>query len=382
MNPSSDETVRLSEILERSKIVVTAGAGGVGKTTTAAAMALMAAVLFEKRVLVLTVDPARRLADAMGIEAFGNVVSKVDLSKVPLGDGLRRPKGSLFAAMLDTKSSWDDLVANYAPNQRVKGEILSNPIYKNISGRFIQSHDYIAMERLYELYMSNAYDLIIVDTPPSRSAVDFLDAPAKMAEFFSSKLLRWITAPYRSRIVATAFRPFYMVADKIIGSDFLAQVADFFLLFQTMYDGFVERANAISAILQEQESQFVVVAAPEYLPMREAEFFVGALGERNLNLGAMVVNRSLPDYLASQEAQKYASFLAGKERVGNVQSERDQVLIEMGRTYRTFADLYRSQRSLVATSMVPSSKILFAPYLSREVTDLAALYEIGSSLFQ
>ncbi len=382
MNPSNQGKVRLAEILGNAKIVVTAGAGGVGKTTTAAAMALMAAYTTEKRVLVLTVDPARRLADAMGIESFGNVVSRVDLSKVALGDGYPRAKGSLYAAMLDTKSSWDDLVANYAPNQRVKGEILANPIYKNISGRFIQSHDYIAMERLYELYNSGAYDLIIVDTPPSRSAVDFLDAPAKMAEFFSSKLLRWITAPYRSKFVATAFRPFYMVADRIIGSDFLAQVADFFLLFQTMYDGFVERANAISAILQEPQSQFVVVAAPEYLPMREAEFFVGALEERHLNLGAMVVNRSLPDYLSSQEALGYANYLTGREGQGANLDSRSQVLYEIGRTYKTFADLYKSQRSLVATSMVPSSKILFAPYLSREVTDLNALYEIGSSLFQ
>ena len=124
MSPLNNQPASLPDILEHSKIVVTAGAGGVGKTTTAAAIALMAAVKFEKRVLVLTVDPARRLADAMGIESFGNVVSKVDLSKVALGESGDRPKGLLYAAMLDTKSSWDDLVANYAPNQRVKGEII------------------------------------------------------------------------------------------------------------------------------------------------------------------------------------------------------------------------------------------------------------------
>ncbi len=149
------------------------------------------------------------------------------------------PRGELWAAMLDTKQSWDELVHTHAPDAETRDAILANPLYENITGRFVQSHDYIAMERLYEIHSSGRYDLIIVDTPPTRNAIDFLEAPERMADFFSSRLLRWLTIPARSRIVTMASKPFYTVADRILGSQFLQDIAEFFLLFQTMYDGFV-----------------------------------------------------------------------------------------------------------------------------------------------
>ena len=147
------------------------------------------------------------------------------------------PRGELWAAMLDTKQSWDDLVRRHAPDAATRDAILANPLYKNITGRFVQSHDYIAMERLYEIHASGTYDLIVVDTPPTRNAIDFLEAPERMADFFSSRLLRWLTVPARSRVLNMASKPFYSVADRILGSKFLEDIAEFFLLFQTMYDG-------------------------------------------------------------------------------------------------------------------------------------------------
>jgi anion-transporting ArsA/GET3 family ATPase len=217
--------------------VISCGSGGVGKTTTAAAAAAMAATHLGGKVLVLTVDPARRLANALGLEEFGNVETRVPNSA--FAEVGVTPRGELWAAMLDTKQSWDDLVARHAPDDRTREAILANSIYQNISGRFVQSHDYIAMERLYEIHSSGTYDLIVVDTPPTRNAIDFLEAPDRMADFFSSKLLRWLTAPSKSRVMSAASKPFYTVADRILGSQFLEDIAEFFGLFQAMAPGFV-----------------------------------------------------------------------------------------------------------------------------------------------
>ncbi len=183
------------------------GSGGVGKTTTAAALAAMAATRHGGRVLVLTVDPARRLANALGLEGFGNVEKRVPDSAFEAANV--KPRGELWAAMLDTRQSWDDLVHRHAPDRATEQRILENKLYQNFAGRFVQSHDYIAMERLYEIHSSGTYDLVVVDTPPTRNAVDFLDAPERMEDFFTSRFLRLLIAPYRSRLISMASKPFY-----------------------------------------------------------------------------------------------------------------------------------------------------------------------------
>ncbi|MET0826765.1 MAG: ArsA-related P-loop ATPase, partial [Acidimicrobiales bacterium] len=211
----TDASSSLEALLTANEVVVTCGSGGVGKTTSAAALGAMAASRLGGRVLVLTVDPAKRLANALGLEQFGNVESEVPRSAFT--DVGVQPRGQLFAAMLDTKASWDDLVRLHAPDAATRDAILANPLYQNITGKFVQSHDYIAMERLYEIHSSGRYDLIIVDTPPTRNAIDFLEAPDRMADFFGSRLLRWLTAPARSRVLNYASKPFYSIADRILG---------------------------------------------------------------------------------------------------------------------------------------------------------------------
>src|SRR5438067_7016432 len=201
----------LEQLYAAKEIVIHCGSGGVGKTTTAAAAAAEAAIHLVGQVLVLTVDPAKRLANALGLEQFGNVETRVPAEAFAAANV--EPRGELWVAMLDTKQSWDDLVRRHAPDARTRDAILANPLYTNITAKFAQSHDYIAMERLFEIHASGRYDLLIVDTPPTRNALDFLDAPARMADFFSSRLLRWLTVPYRSRLVTMASRPFYTVAD-------------------------------------------------------------------------------------------------------------------------------------------------------------------------
>ena len=218
--------------------------------------------------------------------------------------------------MLDTQQSWDDLVRRHAPDAKTRDAILANQIYQNISGRFVQSHDYIAMERLYELHSSGRFDLIVVDTPPTRHALDFLDAPARMADFFGSRLLRWLTAPYRSRLMTVASKPFYTMADRILGTKFLGDIAEFFSLMQTMEKGFVSRSREVARILGDRRTTFVVVSTLEAAPVDEAEFFVAALRERHLHLGAVVLNKVLPASLLDREATAAAAVL--QERAGEL----------------------------------------------------------------
>src|SRR5436190_1946448 len=294
-------------LLAAKEIVITCGSGGVGKTSVAAALGTMAAAHLGGRVLVLTVDPARRLASALGLAALGNVETQV-APEAFAAAGVR-PRGELWVAMLDTKQSWDDLVRRHAPDDRTRDTILANPLYTNITARFVQSHDYIAMERLFEIHASGRYDLLIVDTPPTRNALDFLDAPARMADFFSSRLLRWLTVPYRSRLMTLASKPFYTVADRILGTKFLEDIAEFFSLMQTMEKGFVARSREVGRILGDRRTTFCVVTTLEAAPVHEAEFFVEALAQRRLHLGAVILNKVLPASLLDPKASDAAGRL-------------------------------------------------------------------------
>ena len=377
----------MEQLLAAKEIVICCGSGGVGKTTTAAAAGAMAAVNHGGKVLVLTVDPARRLANALGLEAFGNVETLVGAEAFKAADV--EPRGQLWAAMLDTKQSWDDLVRREAPDRATAGKILGNPLYQNVSGRFVQSHDYIAMERLYELHTSGAYDLIIIDTPPTRNAIDFLRAPDRMADFFSSRLLRWLTVPARSRVVNLATRPFYQVADRILGSQFLEDIAEFFLLFQTMYAGFVERARAVTRLLHERRTTFVVVTTLETAPLREAEFFIDALRDDQFHLGALVLNKVLPAYLLDAEAAQVADRLLAEspavaERLGPEAGDPTdvaRVLREVGESYLNFGVVAKREAEQRAELASAPDVVAAVPYFDTDIYDLAGLLRLGRAIW-
>ena len=300
----------LDALLASKEMVLVTGSGGVGKTTVAAALGLSAAVHQGGRILVLTVDPARRLADALGVGALGNRASRVPPSAFSAA-GVE-PRGELWAAMLDTKAGWDELIRRHAPDTDVRDAVLANPLYQNITGRFVHSHDYLAMEQLHELHASGEYDLVVVDTPPSRNALDVLDAPSRMIEFFGSRLLRWLTVPYRSRLFTFASRPFYDIADRVLGSRFLRDIADFFVLFQAMEKGFVARAREVEALLGDPRTTFLVVTTLETAPAHEAAFLARELVARDYHLGAIVANRVLPSSLTRRGALTSAKRLAAK----------------------------------------------------------------------
>ena len=380
----------IEQLLAAKEIVVVCGSGGVGKTSTAAALATIAAADLGGKVLVLTVDPARRLAAAMGLIGLGNAERRV--SPEAFADAGIEPRGELWAAMLDTKQSWDDLIRRHAPDAATRDAILANPLYRNVAGRFVESHDYIAMERLFELHSSGVYDLIVVDTPPTRHALDFLEAPERMAEFFSSRLLRWLLAPYRSRLVNVASRPFYQVADRVLGSAFLRDIAEFFMLFQSMYEGFVERAKAVERVLGDRRTTFVVVTTLESAPAHEARRFVDVLVSKRLHLGALVLNRVLPAELLDQGSSDAArqlsatpeavaaSLLADHPELSDDPKLLARVLHELGDSFLNFQVVAKREAEQRAEIGVAADIVVSVPSLETDIFDIAGLARLAHQL--
>ncbi|WP_298336465.1 ArsA-related P-loop ATPase [Ferrimicrobium sp.] len=293
---------RLLESLMTRERVFVVGSGGVGKTTLAASLAITAALEQELNVLVVTVDPAKRLAGTLGVAALANAPREVELP------GLA-PKGRLWAASVDMKSAWDDLVHQFSPDRATSERILASPIYHNLSAKFIGSYDYAAVQVLAALTADDRYDLVIVDTPPSRNALDFLDAPARLREFFSSPLLALLTLPRRTRLFSAATRPFYIVADMVLGSAFLTDLTDFFADFAKLGPGLVEQSRSFSELLTSPATGFIAIASPYGPSVDEAHRLLRALETRHLHALAFIVNRSLPGRLFTPEAEQARAWL-------------------------------------------------------------------------
>ncbi|MGH9033310.1 MAG: ArsA family ATPase, partial [Acidimicrobiia bacterium] len=273
-------------------------------------------------------------------------------------------------------------------------------LYTNLTSRFVQSHDYIAMERLFEIHATGAYDLIIIDTPPTRNALDFLEAPARMAEFFGGRLLRWLTMPYRvggkrgARVLNVASRPFYQMADRVLGSQFLQDIAEFFLSFQSMYDGFVERAQAVENLLHDRRTTFGVVTTLEGAPLREAEFFCEQLNARRYHLGALVLNKTLPAYLLSPDAAVAADVLVAEAPAiaGALADDTDapepadaertaRVLRTVGDSFRNFAVVAKREAELRSELGRQPEVVATVPNFEIDIYDVAGLARIGEHLF-
>lgn len=375
----------LDHLLASREMILVAGSGGVGKTTIAASLAVAAAQRQRGKVLVLTVDPARRLATALGLESFGNTPVRVTPgTSTPL-------RGELWAAMLDTKAGWDDLIRRHAPDAATRDAVLANPLYENITTRFVHSHEYLAMEQLHDLHATGKFDLVIVDTPPSRNALSILDAPSRMADFFGSRLLRWLTVPYRSRLFTAASKPFYQVADRVLGSRFLQDIADFFVLFQAMEPGFVRRAREVEALLVDPRTAFVVVTTLETAPSHEARFLAHELKERRMSLGAIVANRVLPAGLASRDAATSAQRLTelahgplaravARALPGVSAKAVSPVLAQIGAQFDDLAMVAsaESERRTELAAMAPM--LLTVPWLAGDIHDLSGLTTLADHL--
>jgi anion-transporting ArsA/GET3 family ATPase len=268
-----------------TRIVVCCGAGGVGKTTTSAALALAAAEA-GRTVVVLTIDPARRLAQSLGLVELDNEPRRVD---VPWA------RGELHAMMLDMKRTFDDIVVAHSTPERAQ-QILDNPFYQTLSSSFAGTQEYMAMEKLGQLRAGDRWDLIVVDTPPSRSALDFLDAPNRMSRFLDGTMIRLLTAPSRTgfKIASASFMFFSRIISKILGGQLLRDISSFVAALDTMFGGFRERATATYELLRRPGTWFLVVATPEPDALREASYFVDRLSAEQMPLAGLVLNRTHP----------------------------------------------------------------------------------------
>ncbi len=282
--------------IREAHVLVTTGAGGVGKTTTAAALGL-AAAQHGRRALVLTIDPARRLAQAMGLDTLGDEPTQVPLDEHHRGDGT----GELWAMMLDMQTTFDRLIERHASSPEEAAAIMSNRIYRQLSSTLSGTQEYMAMERLHELHEEGRFDLLVVDTPPTRSALDFLDAPKRMTSFLEGRLLKLLLKPGVAagrgigRMVGAGATAFMRVAGRVTGMELLQDLANFLRDFEGMYDGFKRRAEEVLALLRDPDSRFVVVTSAEPPPLREARFFLERLEQEGLHAAGVVVNRVRPE---------------------------------------------------------------------------------------
>jgi anion-transporting ArsA/GET3 family ATPase len=282
MTPPAD--LDLDALLRAAKVVVCCGSGGVGKTTTAAALAVRAAE-HGRRTVVLTIDPARRLAQSMGLDELGNTPSRV-----------AGVDGELDAMMLDMKRTFDEIVLAHSDPARAE-QIFANPFYQSLSSSFAGTQEYMAMEKLGQLAAEHRWDLIVVDTPPTRSALDFLDAPKNLGKFLDGHLLKMLLAPAKAggkaylRIVNAGLSVVTRVLTKIIGAQVLTDVQQFVGSLETMFGGFRERADQTYRMLSTPGTAFLVVAAPEPAALREASFFTERLASEGMPLAGVVINR-------------------------------------------------------------------------------------------
>ncbi|NNF53377.1 MAG: AAA family ATPase [Acidimicrobiales bacterium] len=286
MSETSDQGP-VDELLATAEVIVIVGPGGVGKTTTAAALGARAAIHHDRRVQVITIDPARRLAQALGVDELME-----EEILVPT------PSGRFWASMVNMSRSWDRLVERHAPTAEVRDDLLANPLYRSLTTRFVQSHDYIALDHLVDQSDDDRFDLVIIDTPPSVHALDVLDAPAKMEDFFGSRLLTWLTAPYRSRLSQIAAAPFLSIAERLLGGPFLADIADFFWLFSQLQKSFADRTRLVQERLFAPTTKYVVVQTPETGPAEQASILLAELQRRAHQPSLSVINRALPPAVA------------------------------------------------------------------------------------
>jgi anion-transporting ArsA/GET3 family ATPase len=380
----------------RTRIIVCCGSGGVGKTTTAAALGLRAAER-GRHVVVLTVDPARRLAQSMGLSKLDNTPRPVPLP------GDFSAEGSLHAMMLDMKRTFDEIVEAHSDPDRAT-QILANPFYQSLSSSFAGTQEYMAMEKLGQLRRTDQWDLIVVDTPPSRSALDFLDAPQRLSRFLDGRLIKLFTAPTRAggraylKVVNAGFGMITNVVTKVIGAQVLRDVQTFVAAFDTMFGGFRERAEDTYRLLQTPGTAFLVVATPEPDALREASYFVERLSQDRMPLAGLILNRvhrspaarlSAARSLAAAEALQPAGVPAGSPPViqnGNTgepaAATRYPLVVTALRLHAERMQLIAAERRLAQrfSAAHPGVPVAQVPAQPEDVHDLPGLRVIGESL--
>lgn len=380
----------LSELLATRRVLVTVGSGGVGKTTTAAALAVRAA-MEGRQVLCLTIDPARRLANSLGLDEMTR-----DEQEVPAAlfaeHGLEL-KGQLSAMMLDTKRTFDDLVSTYASNDEVRDRILNNRIYKYVATSLAGTQEYMAMEKLHAVRTSNDWDLIILDTPPTSNALDFLDAPERMVEAIDSPAMRWFIQAFEGAgkfsfgLVGKGAAFLLRGLSKFTGTGFLEQIAEFVSGLNDLFGGFRTRAAEISGALRSPEVGFIVVTSPAPLAIREASFFADRLKESGMRRDGVVVNGvhqllpepSVPDDQLEAEFAKVLPSMDPTKALDRTRRALDDERLR-GVADRIESDRLRAQITGARSGDDGQTAFVEVPALEEDVHDLGALARIAGYL--
>ncbi|MQS13398.1 ArsA family ATPase [Streptomyces kaniharaensis] len=378
----------------KTRIIVCCGSGGVGKTTTAAAIGLRAAERGRK-VVVLTIDPARRLAQSMGLTELDNTPRLVKgvtaMEGAPLGgsNGDGRREGELQAMMLDMKRTFDEVVLAHAEPERAKA-IMENPFYQSLSAGFAGTQEYMAMEKLGQLRAAEEWDLIVVDTPPSRSALDFLDAPNRLGSFLDGKVIRILTAPAKvggrsaMKFLNVGMGLFTGTLGKIFGAQLLTDVQTFVSAMDSMFGGFRERADRTYQLLKAPGTAFLVVAAPERDALREAAYFVDRLAADRMPLAGLVLNRVHGSGAPQLTAERALAAAEALEENGSEHSSPEAELLAAG-LLRLHAErmqiMSRERRTRDRfVSVYPDVPIVEVAALPGDVHDLEGLRAIGDRL--
>nr|MDQ3789528.1 ArsA family ATPase [Actinomycetota bacterium] len=335
-----------------------------GKTTTAAALALEGARR-GRRACVVTIDPAKRLADALGLEELTNEPGRIE------GDW----PGELWALMLDTKTTFDALVARYAGSPEQAEGIMRNRLYRNIAGALSGTQEYMAMEKLHELHEAGRFDLIVVDTPPTRNALDFLDAPRRLTRFLDNRVFRLLITPTRAymRAVSGVTQAFLRTVSKVVGGEVVADAVAFFQAFEGMEEGFRTRADRVLALLSDERTAFVLVASPRHDAVEEALFFADRLGESGIGVDALVVNRLHPRFGEGTAEE-------ARGRVGSTASPAAGPFYANLADFRQVAEREEAHFAELAGKVAPAP-VARVPFMAADVHDLDGLRRVGEHLF-
>jgi len=364
--PASSETdgtaVGLADLVEERSVVVCCGSGGVGKTTVAAAFALEAARR-NRVACVVTIDPARRLADALGLDTLSNTPRRVE------GPW----EGELWALMLDPKRTFDDLVRRYAASPEKAEGILQNRMYRNLTSALSGTQEYMAMEKLYELVEEGSYDVVVVDTPPTRNAIDFLDAPRRLTRFLGHRLFQFLLMPTRAylRAVSVATQALLRTISKVAGSEIVQDAVTFFQAFEGMEEGFRLRAEHMRRLLARRTTAFVLVTSPRADTVEEAGWFADKLNESGLAVDGLVVNRMHPEFASWSDVE------------GLPPAPATSAFASLVDNLRGYTEVNEREQSALAELIVQvaPSPVARVPLLDIDVTDTEGLALVADNLF-